>query len=303
MAKKVVIAGGSGFLGSALSSDLLDPRYEVVVLSRRPSTIENGIRFVQWDGRHLDQWTNEIDGSDALINFTGRSINAIYTRKVREEILSSRLDSVEVLHEAVARCTNPPKVFIQASAVGIYGDTTEPCDESSPLGNGFLADVVKLWEQAFLATSLPNTRQVVLRIGFVLGNNGGALEPLMKLTKLYLGGTVGSGKQMISWIHIADLTEMFLLAIENEDMQGIYNATAPHPTTNKVFMQTLRKAMGKGWAPPAPAPIAWIGAYLIMRADPSLALDGTNAIPQRFIEMGYPFRFSELELALSALIS
>lgn len=301
--KKVVIAGGSGFLGTALSRTLVDQGYEVVILSRRSSHIKDRIRFVQWDAKQYDQWANEIDGCDALINFTGRSINAIYTKKVQGEILSSRLDSVKVLHEAVSKCINPPKVFIQVSAVGIYGDTMEVCDESSPSGKGFLANVCQQWEQVFLSTSLPHTRQVILRIGFVLGKNGGALEPLMKLTKLHLGGTVGSGKQMISWIHLEDLIGMFLLALEDENIDGVYNATAPNPASNKAFMQALRKAMGKGWAPPAPAPIAWIGAYLIMQSDPSLALDGTNAIPKRFMEMGYPFHFSELDAALKELIS
>lgn len=303
MVKKVVIAGGSGFLGSALARDLSAQGYEVVILTRRSSNIKEGIRFVQWDGKQLGQWANEIEGCDALINFTGRSINAIYTRKVREDILSSRLDSVKVLVEAVSRCTHPPKAFIQASAVGIYGDTMKVCDESAPTGRGFLAEVCQQWEGEFLSIALPQTRQVILRIGFVLGKNGGALEPILKFTKLGLGGTIGSGKQYMSWIHMSDLLGMFHMAIENEEIKGIYNATAPNPATNKVFMKTMRTVLGKGWAPPEPTPIAWLGAYVFMRAEPSLALEGTNAVPKRFLEQGYQFQFSELHAALIELIT
>lgn len=302
MAEKIVIAGGSGFLGSHLTKALTERGYEVVVLTRGAAHSRDGVRYVNWDSMHVGAWAEELEACHALINFTGKSINAIYTKKVKEEILTSRLDSVKVLHEAVANCETPPKVFIQASAIGIYGDTRVECDEDAPYGSGFLAEVCKQWEQALTAIALPETRQVVLRIGFALGRDGGALEPLMKLTKLHLGGTVGRGDQHISWIHIDDLMEIFLLAIENGQMIGIYNATGPQPVTNKSFMRSLRAVMGKGWAPPAPTPIAWLGAYLLMRADPSLALEGTNAIPRRLTEMGFTFKFLDLEQALSDLI-
>lgn len=303
MRKKIVIAGGSGFLGTALTARLLKGGYDVVVLSRGAASTRGGVRFVQWDGVRLGDWARELDGCSALINFTGKSINAIYTKKVREEILSSRLDSVHVLHEAIAACTTPPRAFIQASAVGIYGNTKVACDESAPVGSGFLAEVCRQWEAAFTSMGTAAMRQVILRIGFVLGRDGGALEPLQKLTKLYLGGTVGKGDQYISWIHIDDLMEMFVLAIESEAMQGVYNATAPRPVANKTLMRALRKAMGKGWGLPAPIPIAWLGAYVLMRADPSLALEGTNAIPQRMLEMKYAFRYRELDIALADLFA
>ncbi|MDN4074007.1 DUF1731 domain-containing protein [Fictibacillus terranigra] len=149
---------------------------------------------------------------------------------------------------------------------------------------------------------MDGTRQVLLRIGFALGKNGGALEPLQKLVSLNLGGTVGSGKQYISWLHVDDLNAMFLEAMESDRYSGIYNATGPHPVTNKAFMKTLRKAMGKGWAPPAPSPFVWLGAYTVMRTEPSLALTGRNCVPRRLQENGFQFTYTDLEEALRDLV-
>ncbi|MGA9175499.1 MAG: TIGR01777 family oxidoreductase [Thermoactinomyces sp.] len=301
--KKVVLAGGSGFLGQSLANALLERGYEVVILTRSPSAVREGIQYVQWDGETLGNWVKEIETCAALINFTGKSVNCIYTKKNREEIISSRVNSVRVLHQAIANCANPPEVFIQAGSLAIYGNTTRECDENASYGNGFSVDVCKQWEEEFFKRPLPHTRQVLFRIGFALGKNGGALEPLEKLVKFHLGGTIGSGKQYISWIHIEDLNQMFLTAIENSKIIGIYNATGPNPTTNKVFMKTLRNVLEKSWAPPAPAPLVWLGAYLIMRAAPELALTGRNCIPKRMIEHGFSFTYSNLEEALNEIYS
>ncbi|WP_096199720.1 TIGR01777 family oxidoreductase [Bacillus sp. FJAT-45350] len=302
MNKKIVLAGGSGFLGQSLARFLVNKGYEVIILTRGKSAVHDDVKYVQWDGKRLDEWVEAIEGSYAIVNFTGKSVNCIYTKGNKKEIISSRLHSVKVLQDAIRNCKQPPKAFVQAGSLAIFGDTTEVCDEYSPHGDGFSVHVCKQWEESFLKESFPNTRQVLLRIGFALGKGGGALEPLIKLVKYNLGGTVGSGKQYISWLHIDDLNEMFLEAIENESYSGIYNATGPSPVTNKEFMKTLRKVVGKGWSPPAPTPFVWLGAYVLMQTEPSLALTGRNCIPKRLQESGFIFQYTDLEKALENLV-
>lgn len=300
--KKVVIAGGSGFLGQSLASFLSEKGFEVVILTRGQSEQRQNARYVHWDGATTGEWAHEVEASYAVVNFTGKSVNCIYTKKNREEIMDSRLDSVHVMDQAILACEHPPQVIIQAGSLAIFGDTRNVCDEDAPHGTGFSVDVCEQWESAFFKKELPQTRKVLLRIGFALGKNGGALEPLVKLVKNNLGGTVGSGKQYISWLHVDDLNEMFLTSIENERMQGIYNATGPYPVNNKEFMATLRKVINKGWAPPAPAPFVWLGAYLFMKTEPSLALTGRNCIPKKLLEGGFVFTHTNLEHTLHELM-
>ncbi|GGE57331.1 TIGR01777 family oxidoreductase [Priestia taiwanensis] len=300
--KKIVLPGGSGFLGRSLAEYLQAFGYEIVILTRGSSTVKGKIKYVHWDGETLGDWKAEIDGCDAVVNFTGKSVNCIYTQKNREEIVESRLRSVSVLQEAILQSENPPPVFVQAGSLAIYGDTTSLCDEEAPHGTGFSVEVCQQWEKVFFEKELPNTRKSLLRIGFALGKNGGALEPLVKLASLYLGGTIGSGKQYISWIHIDDLNNMFRTAIEDDTISGVYNATGPTPVTNKVFMKAVRTSLGKGWSPPAPTPFVKLGAYLIMRADPGLALTGRNCIPDRFVKSNFTFEYTDLDAALRDII-
>jgi uncharacterized protein (TIGR01777 family) len=246
--------------------------------------------------------TKEINGSYAVVNFTGKSVNCIYTPKNKAEIINSRIDSVNAVDQAVLQCAHPPQVIVQAGSLAIFGDTEKRCDEEASHGEGFSVHVCQQWEDTFFNREFQKTRKVLLRIGFALGKNGGALEPLLKLAKFYLGGTIGSGRQYISWLHLDDLNEMFLTAIENEKMNGIYNATGPTPVTNKEFMKALRKSTNRGWSPPAPATLVKIGAYVIMRADPSLALTGRNCVPKRLLESGFKFKYTDLEDALEDLV-
>lgn len=302
MSKKVILAGGSGFLGKALASFLTQKGYEVVIFTRGDSHERQQIRYVHWDGKTPGEWTREIDGSLAVVNFTGKSVNCIYTEKNKDEIVRSRIDSVQVLTDAIRACSNPPGVFIQAGSLAIFGDTQNECDEDAPHGSGFSVSVCEQWEHAFFASELMDIRKVLLRIGFALGKHGGALEPLVKLASYHLGGTVGSGNQYISWLHIDDLNEMFLAAIEDDKISGILNATGPQPVTNREFMKILRKVMNKGWAPPTPAPLVWLGAYVIMRTDPSLALTGRNCVPKKLLDYGFSFAHANLENALRNLL-
>jgi uncharacterized protein (TIGR01777 family) len=298
---RIVLAGGSGFVGSALSTALVSTGHEVVVLTRAPSHQENGIRHVHWDGHTVEKWSEVLDEAKAVVNLTGKNVNCRHTHDNRREIIESRVNSVRVLGESIAQCTQPPQVFVQASAIGIYGDVGDFwCDENAPHGDGFLAAVSREWEAAFEKVRAPGLRKCLLRLGPVLGPKGGLLEPLARLTRRFLGGHVGSGRQFFSWIHVGDLTRMFLVAIERDDIAGVFNAVAPHPVKNAEFMCELRRALHRPWSPPVPAFAARIGAWII-GTDASLALTGQRCMPKHFLERGFEFEFPELRGALEDL--
>jgi uncharacterized protein (TIGR01777 family) len=299
--KRIILTGGSGFVGQALAPVLLAKSCEVIVLGRGAARRKNGIDHRQWDGKTIGAWASAIEGAEAIVNLTGKNINCRHTAENRREIIRSRVDSVRALGEAIARCANPPKTFIQASGVGYYGDTgSEVANEDSPLGIDFPAEVCRQWEGAFDALDLPTTRKAVLRLGVVLGRAGGALPVLEKLTRWFLGGAVGSGRQFISWIHVADVVRMFEAAIEQPELAGIFNATSPAPVTNSEFMRELRHALHRPWSPPVPAPFVRAGAWL-MGSDGGLALLSSRCVPGRFLEHGVQFQFPNLRDALSNL--
>ena len=303
MKPRVVLAGGSGFLGQALARELVGKGYEAVVLSRGASRDSNGIRQFHWDGRTVGEWADSIDGARAIVNLTGRSVNCRHTPEHRREIMDSRVDSVRVLGEAMKRCARPPQVFIQASSLAIYGDPGDRwCDEDAPHADGFSEEVCKRWEAEFEKVDSPGLRKVIMRIGIVLDADKGALPVLARLTRFFFGGRVGHGRQYISWIHVADLTRMFVEAIERSDLSGVFNATGPEPVTNAEFMRELRRALHRPWSPPVPAWATRIGA-LFMRTEPSLALTGRRCRPRRFLESGFHFEFPELRRALADLFA
>jgi len=185
--------------------------------------------------------------------------------------------------------------------LAIYGDTGErTCDDSALPGKGFSAETCLLWEEAFSSMKVPATRKVLLRIGIALGKNKGALGTLANLARFYLGGTVGNGRQYVSWLHMKDLTEMFLWAIQLAEIKGVFNACGPKPITNAEFMLQLRRALHRPWSPPIPAWAVVIGSRL-MGTEAELALAGRRCIPKRFQESGFEFRYPLLEEALRDL--
>ena len=299
--KRIVIAGGSGFIGTALVREFSRKNYEAVVFTRSPRERSDGVREVGWDGKNPGGWIQFLDGAEAVINLAGKTINCPHTPENLRGITASRVDSVNAIAAAIGQVPVPPRVWVQASATGFYGDTRdERCDESAPNGTGSLAEICRAWEAACAAASLPRTRKVTLRIGFVLGREGGALPVLARLTRWFLGGAVGSGRQYISWIHLADLAAMFVAAVEDENLSGTFNAVAPNAVTNAEFMRELRRALHRPWSPPAPALAVKLGAKW-MGGEASLALISQWCLPKRFCEAGFPFQFPELALALRDL--
>ena len=299
--KRIVIAGGSGFLGTALADELVGRGCEVIVLTRRARRRSDGVREVVWDGEHAGDWIQFLDGVDAVVNLTGKTVNCRHTPENLREIIASRVHSVNAIGVAINQVKIPPRVWVQASATGFYGDTKDNvCDETSPAGSDALAGICQEWEAACAAVTVPQTRKVILRIGFVLGHGGGALPVLSKLTKCFLGGAVGNGRQFISWIHLADLVQMFVSAIENETLVGTYNAVAPAPVTNAEFMRELRRVLDRPWSPPAPVLAVKIGSRLL-GSEASLALVSQRCAPKKILAAGFRFQFSELRGALENL--
>jgi uncharacterized protein len=300
-ANRIVIAGGSGFIGSALAREFLAHGREVFILTRQPRQRNDGVQEILWDGEHVGDWAQCLDGAAGVINLTGKSINCRHTPENLREIIASRINSVKAVGAAISRVKTPPRVWVQASATGFYGDTRDRlCDETAPVGEDALAKVCRDWEGAFESTATPRTRRVILRIGFVLGRESGALPVLSRLTKFFLGGAVGSGRQFISWVHLADLVRMFRTAVEDETLSGTFNAVGPEPVTNAVFMRALRHAWHRPWSPPVPEFAVKFGARLI-GSEPSLALISQRCSPKRFLEAGFPFQFQKLAPALRDL--
>ncbi|HZW08662.1 MAG TPA: TIGR01777 family oxidoreductase [Phycisphaerales bacterium] len=298
----IVIAGGSGFLGTNLAHHLSSRGYPVVVLSRAaPSRAEPWAR-VAWDGRSVGDWAGSLDGASAIVNLAGRTVDCVKTPDHCDEILRSRVESTLALGRALARVGNPPPVWVQMSTAHIYGDPPEAIiDEDSAFGYGLAPTVGRAWEDAFHQASLPSQRRVILRTTFVLGRDGGALPRMAKLARRGLGGKLGSGRQRVSWIHERDMNRIFERAITDPGMTGAYIATAPAPVTNAEFMRELRRALRRPLGLPAPSVLVRLGAPLVMRTDPELALYGRACVPRRLQAEGFTFEFPRLSAALEDL--
>jgi uncharacterized protein (TIGR01777 family) len=305
--KKIVIAGGSGFLGVSLAHHLADRGATVVILSRHTPKVDGPWRHVLWDGRTLGPWREQLSEAAGLINLAGRSVACIKTPDHQDEILRSRVESTRVLGEAIASIDSPPPVWIQMSTAHIYGDPpTAVCTEQSAFGYGLAPTVGRKWEEAFHASVLPSQRGVILRTGFVLGRNrgvgGGALDTLATLARFSLGGKVGKGTQGMSWIHETDMNRIFERGLTDSTMRGAYIASSPHPVAQVQFMRELRRTVGMPIGLPASAWMVRIAARWILRTDPELALYGRYVIPQRLEAEGFGFELPELRTALELVL-
>ena len=311
----IVIAGGSGFLGVSLAHHLHAQGFEVRILSRSapkaPTTAPAIWSHTPWDARTLGPWTSVFANATGLVNLVGRTVDCIKTPNHQDEILRSRIEATAVLGAALRSIAVPPPVWVQMATAHIYGDPPSlTCDESSPFGIGLAPTVGRAWEAAFAAALPPSVRGVILRTSFVLGqrrgSGGGALATLAKLARLGLGGTVGSGTQGMSWIHELDMNRIFERSLTDPSMHGAYIASSPNPVSNQDFMRTLRRHAGGlgtvGIGLPAAEWMVRLGAPLMLRTDPELALYGRYVLPKRLQAEGFEFRFAELESALADLV-
>lgn len=305
--QRFVIAGGSGFVGLSLAHHLSELGAQVTILSRSAPRTSHAAH-AQWDGRTLDAWAQTLDGTSGLINLAGRTVDCIKSPDHIDEILRSRVESTLVLGQACRAIKNPPPVWVQMSTAHIYGDPPSArCTEDSPHGYGLAPFVGNAWEAAFNSARLASQRPVILRTGFVLGRDrgagGGALARLRFLASIGLGGTVGTGTQGMSWVHEHDMNRIFERSLTNPAAQGIYNAAGPKPTSQREFMRSLRRTMRMPIGLPAFSWMVRIGAPLVLKTDPELALYGRYVLPERLKAEGFTFDFDDLDRALADLAS
>jgi uncharacterized protein (TIGR01777 family) len=244
-----------------------------------------------------------MEHSEILINLAGKSVDCRYNPKNKEEILKSRTETTRILGNALLECKNPPPLWINSSTATIYRNAEDRpmTEESGEIGSGFSVDVAKEWEHAFFSFQLPHTRQVALRIAIVLGESGGVITPFKNLVRFGLGGVQGSGNQKFSWIHIEDLFNIILFLKEREELSGVFNCSAPHPVTNREFMNHFRKAMNRKIGLPSPKWMLEIGAFLI-RTETELILKSRWVTPERLERAGYQFTFNRIETALQDIL-
>ncbi len=306
---RIVVAGGSGFLGRTLIERLSSSDDEVVVLTRGASSRESParhrhVRQVAWspDGTATGEWVRAIDGADAVVNLAGAGIaDKRWTAERKALLLSSRVDSTRSLVAAVRSVQVPPSVFVQGSAVGYYGATSSDAifDESSPAGDDFLASMAAAWEKEAAPVAELGVRLVVLRTGLVLAREGGVLPQMSLPFRLFGGGPVSSGRQFMSWIDRDDWSSLAHWMLTTAEARGPFNASAPGPVTNETFSAALARAMRRpNWMRvPAFALRLAVGEM----AD-SLLLKGQRVVPRRALDLGYRFRFPEVEGALRDLL-
>lgn len=300
---KIAVCGGTGFIGRTLVNKLIDDKHRVVLLTRNPEAIFNHAKeqlsIVKWDGKTTNSWTEAINGTDAVVNLAGEPITIKrWSDTTKQLIQNSRLDSTKAIVRAIANSQIKPRVFLNASAVGFYGDISSgDADESRKKGAGFLAETCERWENQAKAAELSGVRVAVLRFGIVLEKGGGALAKMMLPFKIFAGGPPGSGMQWVSWIHREDVMRTILFTLENANISGPINVTSPEPVSMRDFCSTLAKALGRrSWAP---VPDFVLKTMLGEMSE--MLLTGQRAIPRKLQDAGFIFKFPKLEQALSVI--
>jgi hypothetical protein len=297
--RRVVIPGGTGYLGRALIERLVARGDEVAVLTRGPSEEHDGWRAVHWDAQTVGAWASELEGADAIVHLNGRRVDTRATRRNIDELISSRVEPVRAVGEAIRACRTPPPVWVQSSSLAIFGEGGDAIidERTTPSGIGprEMVTVCLAWEGAFRQANLGVERSVLLRIGIGLGGAGDpATERLAQIVRLGLGGRVGSGRQWVSWIALDDLLDVTLRAVDEPAMTGLYHVTSPNPVTNAEMMRVYRRLLGRRFGLPGPAIAARLAAP-IMGSSASLALTGRRCVPRRLLDEGFAFNHPDFE--------
>ncbi len=305
MVKKILVTGATGLIGKSIVDKLIKRGDEIVVLTRLPVTAKKILpsvkRFIGFDynKKITDDLSSAINESDAIIHLAGENIMAKrWTKEHKKIVLESRVKSTSKLVEAIMKEKKKPKTFISASAVGYYGSRFDEVDERSAKGSGFLSDVTDVWEKSTLQLDELGIRRVNIRIGIVFANDGGALPKLVTPFKFFIGGSLGSGKQWVPWIHINDLTDIFLYTLDNENINGAVNAVAPNPVTMNELSNTIGKILHR----PSILKIPSFILKIILGESASSILDGAKVVPDKLKSAGYEFQFKYLKDALTDLL-
>ena len=307
MNRRVVLAGGSGFLGQLLAAYLQPRGWEPVVLTRHPSP-RAVFEELPWDARTVGDWAQSLEGAEAVINLAGRSVNCRYNPENRRLIMDSRVESTRVIGEAIARCTHPPRVWLNASTATLYkhsldranDETSTDFSSTAEAKDDFSVAVGLAWEKAFYEAVMPDTRRAALRTTLVFGTlPGGVFQIMRRLAKLGLGGRMGSGRQYVSWIHDQDFCRAVEWILEHE-LAGPVNLAAPEPVTNAEMMCLYRRVCGIPLGLPAAEWMLEVGA-VIMRTETELLLKSRRVVPGKLQASGFQFGFPQMEEALRDL--
>ncbi|MBZ9751211.1 TIGR01777 family oxidoreductase [Deinococcus sp. HMF7604] len=302
--QRLVIAGGSGFLGRAMTRFFAAQGWEVVILSRSRPQHPLPARWVGWDGVNQGEWARELDGAAALLNLAGRSVNCRYTAANMLDIYASRLDSTRALGRAAAAAASPPPVWLNSSTATIYRDARDrPQDEAAgEQGQGFSVDVAQRWEAAFLEADLPNIRRVALRTAMVYGvGEGGVMETTDRVVRLGGAGPMAGGGQRVSWIHEQDFCRAVAFLIAS-DLSGPVNVSAPESPTNAEFLRAYRKAWEVPLGVPSTTFLIQLGAR-VMGSEAELLLKSRWAAPGRLLSAGFTFDFTAWPHAIETLVA
>lgn len=296
---KIIIAGGTGFLGENLERFFTEKGNQVYIFTRKPMRKNE----IYWNAKIVGDWKNTLENTDVLINLTGKSVDCRYHDKNKQEIYASRIESTQVLQKAVDQCTNPPKIWLNASSATIYihSESHLNTEENGTIGDDFSMNICKSWEKEFFTVKNEKVRKAALRTSIVLGNNGGAFPKLKTITRLGLGGKQGRGSQIVSWIHIDDFCNAVDWLIQHEKISGPINITAPGPISNETMMRKLRKKLNIPFGLNAPVWQLEI-ASLFLKTETELLLKSRNVYPEKLIKNGFQFSFPDFDQALTQLL-
>lgn len=307
--QRIILAGGSGFMGGVLQQHYVRAGFDVVVLSRKQTPALPGVRSLTWDGIDTGPWAAEFEGADVVINLAGRSVDCRYHDRNRREILESRVQSTRLIGEVIRDCRRPPRTWLNASTATIYRHTFGPAwDETGETGatpsanDAFSVEVAKAWEDAVDFSATPQARKVKLRAAMVMGLGRNSVFPVLRrLTRLGLGGRMGDGHQFVSWVHQDDLCRALDFVLEHEEIDGAINIAAPNPLPNAELMQEMRRAMGMPLGLPAARWMLEAGAWLL-RTETELILKSRRVVPGRLMQAGFKFQFKNVVDAIRDLI-
>jgi len=302
--KKIVLAGGNGYLGRVLIDYYQNKAKEIVVLSRHEKFTEQNVRTVVWDGKSSGKWTAELVNADILINLCGKNVNCRYTDQNKAEIIASRVLPTELLGMVIHDMFEPPKLWINITSATIYRHAEDrPQDEETgEIGKGFSVDVCKAWEAAFDKYDTPKTRKINLRMGIVLGRKDGVFPRLLNLVKMGMGGMQGDGRQYVSWIHEHDAARVTEWFYDRPDLLGTFNCTAPNAVKNEQLMALIRKSYGIPLGLPAPKWLLEIGA-IVIGTETELILKSRWVVPKRLLDSGFEFEFEKAGEAVRDILN
>lgn len=300
---KIVLTGGTGFIGETLVLRMLEAGHSVVLLTRRLPAggrrRDGDVRYIEWDGRNVGAWASEVDGADAVLNLVGEPIaGKRWTAGQKDRILRSRIDATQAVVSAVSRAKTRPFVLVNASGVGYYGavDVGE-VTEAHPRGEGFLAETCERWENEAQSAETLGVRVAMLRLGVVLDKGGGALQKMVPPFRFFVGGPIGPGHQWFPWIHREDVAGIILHILSNPSLAGPINLAAPQTVTMKQFCSGLGKALGR----PSWAPVPAFVLKLMLGEMAEMLLTGQRVIPKKVTDSRYVFRFPNLDGALRSI--